>query len=119
MQCRQVAGRGPRPLPRGWWSGRRRGLLARDRTAGLPGLFLPSGLSDSSLGENSVSHTVAGPRRSFTGLPGSPPSLITKIWILGSRPGGKVEGAPGPMPLARGRTTTSFRTLDRPTTTLI
>jgi hypothetical protein len=115
MLCGLMAGKGPRPLPRGWWSGRRRGLLARGRTDSLPGLLLPSGLFDGSFGEYSASHTVAGPRRFFTGLPGSPPSVMSGIWIHGWPSSGKMEDPVKALPLASALRRASFWTFDRPT----
>jgi len=79
-------GAGLRPLPRGWWSGRRRGLLTRDRTDGLPGQFHDPVAWLTALPEtSSASLTVAGPRRLLTGLPSAPPSFVCRRYGYGPR----------------------------------
>lgn len=74
---RACGGDTPDPVPslEGGWSGRRRGLLARDKAPS------PSRASQRPVAQGAglpawgvVSLTVAGPRRTCTGLPSAPPS---------------------------------------------
>ena len=74
----------PAPSREGVGLRRRRGLLARDRSARLPEPHGPVASWTDLTESTSESLTVAGPRRTFTGLPSAPPSTNCEKMGTGS-----------------------------------